>query len=128
MYCLSFFNPSRPLISSFNIILFFSSRSLSFFLFSFSFFSFLFIPSSLSFSFFFQIWQQERLQLLQPPTAPLSIPTSLGTLGTANFIEMTWALRRIWSLWITSRRLTFNGLWNGDISQDWSIVAVRTTV
>ena len=53
MDCLSVFNPLRHLISSF--IYFY----LYFFL-------------TLSFLLLFQIWLQERLQLLQPPTVPLS--------------------------------------------------------
>ena len=54
MGCLSVFNPSRHLISSFIIIFIFLS---------------LMLPLIFS---FFQIWLQERFRLLQPPTVPPS--------------------------------------------------------
>ena len=63
MDCLSVFNPSRHFISSFIIISFFFL--MLFFFWSFS-------PSLLLLLFLFQLWLQERLQLLHPPTVPLS--------------------------------------------------------
>ena len=45
-----------------------------------------------------------------------SAPTFLGILGTASFIKMTWALRLIWRLWVTSKRPTFNRSWSGGTS------------
>ena len=64
MGCLSVFNPSRHLILSF-IYFFFSLM--------FSLLIFLLFSLSLSLSLsIFQIWLQERLRLLQPPTVPLS--------------------------------------------------------
>ena len=54
--------------------------------------------------------------------------TSLRILGTTSFIKMTWALRRTWNLWVTSRRSTFNGSWSGGTSQEWFTVAARTIV
>ena len=59
MDCLAIFNPSRHLISS-SIILFLTRA-----------FHFFFSLSSLLF-FLFQIWLQERLWLLHPPTMPLN--------------------------------------------------------
>ena len=68
MDCLSVFNPSRHLISSFIIFYFlFITHVLHFF----SFFFFLFSTSSLLF-FLFQIWLQEKLRLLHPLTVPLN--------------------------------------------------------
>ena len=129
MDCLSVFNPSRHLISSFIIIYIFFSLMLSllfFFLFSLLFFffcfPFFFTPSPL----FFRYGYKRGYGCFNLLLYPLA-HTSLGILRTADFIKMTWALRRTWILWVTSRELSFNGLWNGGTSQAWFIVAAYTT-
>ena len=122
----SIFNPSRHLILSFIIILFFFSRSLTLFLF-FTFYSSLSLSLSLSLSPFSIYCYKRDFDCFNLPPS-LSAPTSLGTLRTTDFVRMTWALRCIWSLWVALRRPTFIGSWNGGISQAWSIVAARTTM
>ena len=88
----------------FHYHLFFSTHALFFFL--------CFPSLSLSLFFFFSKYSYKKgfscfNLLLYPPAH-----TSLGILGTAGFIRMTWALRRTRSLWVTSRKSTFNGLWH----------------
>ena len=66
-----------------------------------------------SFGFFFH--------LLCPSTF-----TSLAFLGTS--FEMSWALKHTLSFWVALWKPTFNGSWNGGISQAWFTIAARTIV
>ena len=131
MDCLLVFNLSRYLISSFIIIynFFFHSCSL-FFLFAFLSPLLFCFPSSSFFppsSLFFQIWLQERLQLLQPLTIPPSTyllrnfrdhRLHQNDVSFEVYMEFMGHIKETDIQWVMS----------GGISQAWFTVATRTTM
>ena len=105
---------------------YFFSLLLSIFPFFFLFLSF-FPPFIFFFSLFFSDVATREASVALPPTVSLSTYLSRH-LRDPRLHQSDMSFETYIVLWVTLRRPTFNGSWNGSLSQVWSIVAARTTV